>query len=176
MKTQVAIIGAGPAGLLLGHLLRAEGIDCIVLERQTRDHVESRIRAGVLETVTTDLMRRLGTDARLNAEGLIEQGFNLADGDRIIRVDLERLTGKHVTVYGQTELTRDLIAAAPERGLEIVFEAKDVALHDVDGDHPSVTYARNGETVTVDSRFHRRLRRLPWPLAQGDPRRAGPRI
>jgi p-hydroxybenzoate 3-monooxygenase len=153
MKTQVAIIGAGPAGLLLGHLLRAEGIDCVILERQTRAYVESRIRAGVLEMVTTGLMHRLGIDARLKAEGLIEQGFNIADGERVIRVDLTRLTGKHVTVYGQTELTRDLIAAAPERGVEIVFEAKDVALHDIDGDHPSVSYARNGETVTVEADF-----------------------
>jgi p-hydroxybenzoate 3-monooxygenase len=152
-KTGVAIIGAGPAGLLLGHLLRAEGIDCIILERQTRDHVESRIRAGVLETVTTDLMRRLGVDARMNAEGLIEQGFNLADGERLIRIDIGRLTGKHVMVYGQTELTRDLIAAAPQRGLEIVFEAKDVALHDVDSDHPSVTWNAGGETMTVAADF-----------------------
>ncbi len=80
--TKVAIIGAGPAGLLLGHLLRAEGIDCLILERQTRAHVESRIRAGVLETVTTDLLHRLGIDAGLNAHGLKEEGFNLADGDR----------------------------------------------------------------------------------------------
>jgi p-hydroxybenzoate 3-monooxygenase len=153
MKTQVAIIGAGPAGLLLGHLLRAEGIDCVILERQTRAYVENRIRAGVLEMVTTGLMHRLDIDARLKAEGLIEQGFNIADGERVIRVDLTRLTGKHVTIYGQTELTRDLIAAAPGRGLEIVFEAKDVALHDVDGDHPSVTYARHGEGVTVEADF-----------------------
>jgi p-hydroxybenzoate 3-monooxygenase len=107
----------------------------------------------VLEMVTTGLMHRLGIDARLKAEGLIERGFNIADGERVIRVDLTRLTGKHVTIYGQTELTRDLIAAAPERGLEIVFEAKDVALHDVDGDNPSVSYARNGETVTVAADF-----------------------
>ena len=153
LKTRVAIIGAGPAGLLLGHLLRAEGIDCIILERQTRDHVESRIRAGVLETVTTDLMRRLGVDTRMNAEGLIEQGFNLADGERLIRIDIARLTGKHVMVYGQTELTRDLIAAAPDRGLEIEFEAKDVALHDVDSDHPSVTWNVGGETMTVAADF-----------------------
>jgi p-hydroxybenzoate 3-monooxygenase len=153
VKTQVAIIGAGPAGLLLGHLLRAEGIDCIILERQTRDYVESRIRAGVLETVTTDLMKRVGVDARMNAEGLIEEGFNLADGERLIRVDIARLTGKHVMVYGQTELTRDLIAAAPDRGLEIVFEAKDVTLHRVDSDQPSVTYVTGGETITIEADF-----------------------
>jgi p-hydroxybenzoate 3-monooxygenase len=138
VNTQVAIIGAGPAGLLLGHLLTAAGIDCVILEQRDRARVESRIRAGVLETVTTDLMRRLGVDARMNAEGLVEGGFNLAMEDRLIRIDLTRLTGKHVTVYGQTEMTRDLIAAAPERGLRILFEAKDVGLRDIESDRPSV--------------------------------------
>ena len=100
IKTQVAIIGAGPAGLLLGHLLRAEGIDCLVLERQSPDHVLSRIRAGVLEQVTVGLMQWLGLDARLKAEGLVEEGFNLADGERLIRIDVAGLTGKTVVVYG----------------------------------------------------------------------------
>jgi p-hydroxybenzoate 3-monooxygenase len=149
-KTQVAIIGSGPAGLLLGHLLKAEGIDCIVLERQTREHVESRIRAGVLETVTTDLMRRLGLDARMTREAMVEHGFNLADGDMVVRIDIKALTGKTVVVYGQTEITRDLIAAAPERGLEIVFEAEDLALHNVDSAQPRVTYMSQGQAVTVE--------------------------
>jgi len=153
VKTQVAIIGAGPSGLLLGHLLRVAGIDCIILERQTRAYVESRIRAGVLETVTTDLLHRLGIDAGLNAHGLNEEGFNLADGERLIRIEITRLTGKHVTVYGQTEVTRDLIVAAPERGLEIVFEAGDVALHDVDSASPSVTYTAGGQPHTLHADF-----------------------
>lgn len=88
MTTQVAIIGGGPAGLLLGHLLKAEGIECVILERQTREHVESRIRAGVLETVTTDILRRLGLDARMNREAMVEDGFNLADGDMMVRLDI----------------------------------------------------------------------------------------
>jgi p-hydroxybenzoate 3-monooxygenase len=148
-RTQVAIIGSGPAGLLLGHLLKAEGIDCVVLERQTREHVESRIRAGVLETVTTDLMHRLGLDERMNREAMVEDGFNLADGDMLVRIDIKALTGKTVVVYGQTELTRDLIAAAPQRELEIVFEAQDLALHDVDSDQPSVTYTKDGVVTTL---------------------------
>jgi len=152
-KTQVAIIGSGPAGLLLGHLLRAEGIDCVIIERQARDYVESRIRAGVLETVTTDLLKRLGIDAGLNEQGMMEEGFNLADGERLIRIDITKLTGKHVVVYGQTEVTRDLIAAAPERGLDIVFEAKDAAIHDADSDAPYVTYAKNGVSHRIDSTF-----------------------
>ncbi len=153
MKTQVAIVGAGPAGLLLGHLLRAAGIACVVLERRTRAYVESRIRAGVLETVTMDLMRRLGIDARMNAEGLIEGGFNLADGERLIRIDLDALIGRHVMVYGQTELTRDLIAAAAERDLQIVFEADGLVLHDMDSDRPSVSYVADGASVTVEADF-----------------------
>jgi p-hydroxybenzoate 3-monooxygenase len=153
MKTQVAIIGAGPSGLLLGHLLRAAGIDCIVLERQSPDYVLGRIRAGVLETVTTDLMHRLGIDARMNAEGLIEDGFNLADGEHLIRIDIRKLTGKHVTVYGQTEVTRDLMEAAPARGLEIVYEAKDIALHDLEGAAPSVTYTKDGAEHRLQAQF-----------------------
>lgn len=153
MRTQVAIIGAGPAGLLLGHLLRQAGIDSLILERQTRDHVENRIRAGVLETVTTDLLHRLGIDAGLDAAGLREEGFNLANGDRLIRIDVGQLTGKHVTVYGQTEVTRDLIAAAPERSLPIVFEASDVALHDVDGAQPVVTWTEKGEAKRIEADF-----------------------
>src|SRR5690606_1064801 len=120
MKTQVCIIGAGPAGLLLGHLLRAEGIDCLVLERRTPDYVLSRIRAGVLETITAGLMERLGLDRRMKAEGLVHDGFNIANGERLVRIDLKALTGGHVVVYGQTEITRDLMDACPERGLEVI--------------------------------------------------------
>jgi p-hydroxybenzoate 3-monooxygenase len=153
LKTQVAIIGAGPAGLLLGHLLRAEGIDCVIIERAAPDYVLGRIRAGVLERTTTDLLHRLGIDARLNAEGLLEDGFALADGERLIRIDTLGLTGKHVTVYGQTEVTRDLMDAAPERGLEIIYDAADVALHNIEGEAPFVTYRKNGMSQRVDARF-----------------------
>jgi p-hydroxybenzoate 3-monooxygenase len=153
MKTQVCIIGAGPAGLLLGHLLRAEGIECVVLERQAPDYVLGRIRAGVLETITVDLMARLGLDARLRAEGLPHDGFNLADGERLIRIDLKALTGKQVTVYGQTELTRDLMDAREERGLEVIYEAADVALHEVEGDAPFITYSLQGFVHRIDCRF-----------------------
>jgi p-hydroxybenzoate 3-monooxygenase len=146
-RTQVAIIGAGPSGLLLGHALRQAGIDALVVERQSRAYVESRIRAGVLETTTAALMDRLGLGDRMRAQGLVEKGVNLADGRRLIRIDLDRLVGRHVLVYGQTELTRDLIAAAPDRGLEIIWEAKDVALHDVEGS-PRLTWA--GGEVAAD--------------------------
>ena len=153
MRTQVCVIGAGPAGLLLGHLLRAEGIDCVVLERRSPDYVLGRIRAGVLEQVTVGLMERLGLDARLKAEGQPHDGFNLADGERLIRIDMAELTGKQVVVYGQTELTRDLMEAREERGLEVVYDAEDVALHGIDGDAPFVTYRKDGAGQRVDCRF-----------------------
>jgi p-hydroxybenzoate 3-monooxygenase len=153
VKTQVAIIGAGPAGLLLGHLLRAEGIDCVIIERQAPDYVLGRIRAGVLERTTTDLMDRLGINERLHREGLKESGFALADGERMIRIDTLGLTGKYVTIYGQTEVTRDLMDAAPERGLQIIYEAADVSLHDIDGDNPYVTFEKDGVAQRVDAEF-----------------------
>jgi p-hydroxybenzoate 3-monooxygenase len=153
MRTQVAIIGAGPAGLLLGHLLKAEGIDCVVLERQTGAYVLGRIRAGVLEQGTVDLVERLGLDARMKAEGLPHDGFNLADGERMIRIDIKALTGKQVMVYGQTELTRDLMEAAEPRGLEVIYEAADVAPHDIESDAPFVTYTKDGVAQRIDARF-----------------------
>jgi p-hydroxybenzoate 3-monooxygenase len=153
VRTGVAIIGAGPAGLLLGHLLRQAGVDAVILERQTREHVEARIRAGVLERTTTDLLDQLGLAGRMRETGIVERGFNLADGERLIRIELEELTGKQVVVYGQTEVTRDLIEAAPERGLEIIWGADGVALHGVDGDTPSVTFTHQGEPRQVHCDF-----------------------
>ncbi len=153
LKTQVAIVGAGPAGLLLGHLLRAEGIDCVVIERQTPQHVQSRIRAGVLERITVSLIERLGLDARLKAEGLIEEGFNFGDGERTIRIDVAGLTGKTVVVYGQTEITRDLMDAAPARGLQVIYGVENVALHDIAGDAPSVAFDKDGAAHRIEARF-----------------------
>jgi len=153
VKTQVCIIGAGPAGLLLGHLLRAEGVDCVVLEQRAPDYVLSRIRAGVLEQVTVGLMERLGLDARLKAEGLPHDGFNLADGERLIRIDIAALTGQHVVVYGQTELTKDLMDACEDRGLQTIYEVDDVALHDVESDAPYVTFKKDGAEQRIDCRF-----------------------
>jgi p-hydroxybenzoate 3-monooxygenase len=153
MRTQVCIVGAGPAGLLLGHLLRAEGIACVVLERRSPDYVLGRIRAGVLERITVSLMERLGLDARLKAEGLPHDGFNLADGERLIRIDVAELTGKHVVVYGQTELTRDLMHAREERGLEVIYQAENVALHDVESDAPFVTFTQDGAEQRIDCRI-----------------------
>lgn len=153
MKTQVCIIGAGPAGLLLGHLLKAEGIDCVIVERQAPDYVLGRIRAGVLENITVSLMERLGLDARMKSEGLPHEGFNLADGEQLIRIDIADLVGQKVMVYGQTELTRDLMEACEDRGLEVIYEVADVDLCDVEGDVPYVTYSREGSQRRIDARF-----------------------
>lgn len=153
MRTQVAIIGAGPAGLLLGHLLRSANIDCVVIERHTPDYVLGRIRAGVLEQITVDLMCRLGLDERMKAEGLPHEGFSLGFGDRLVRINLAGLTGSGVMVYGQTEMTRDLMDAAPSRGLQTLYECDDVALHDFDGGFPYVTFTRGGVEERVDARF-----------------------
>jgi len=152
-RTQVCIIGAGPAGLLLGHLLLAEGVECVVLERRTPDYVLGRIRAGVLEEITVSLMERLGLDARLKAEGLPHEGFNLADGERLTRIPITELTGKQVMVYGQTEITRDLMEASGPRGLEVVYGAEDLALHAVDSDAPFVTYTHEASGRRVEARF-----------------------
>ncbi|WAT18603.1 4-hydroxybenzoate 3-monooxygenase [Aurantiacibacter sp. MUD11] len=153
MKTDVCIIGAGPAGLLLGHLLKAEGVDCVVIERRSPDYVLSRIRAGVLENITVDLMERIGLDRRLKAEGLVHDGFNLADGERLIRIDIAGLTGQQVYVYGQTEVTRDLMDACEERGLETIYEVEDTALHDIESDAPYVTFDKGGQQQRIDCRI-----------------------
>lgn len=154
MKTQVAIIGAGPSGLMLGHMLRQAGVECVVVERQSADYVLSRIRAGVLEeTSTAQLLRRIGLAERMTAEGLVHDGFNLADGDRLIRIDIARLTGASVIVYGQTEVTRDLMEAAPDRDLPIIYEAGNVELHDIETASPWVSFEKNGETQRIDACF-----------------------
>ncbi len=154
MRTQVAIIGAGPSGLLLGQLLHKAGIDAVILERQTGDYVLSRIRAGILEQVCIDLMDEAGVGQRMHREGLVHGGFDLLiDGHRH-RVDMNRLTGgKNVMVYGQTELTRDLMDARTAAGLSTVYEAANVRVHDFDTANPSVTYDKDGQSHRIECDF-----------------------
>ncbi len=154
MRTQVAIIGAGPSGLLLGQLLAKAGIDAIILERQTGDYVLGRIRAGVIEQVCIDLLDEAGVGARMHKEGLIHEGFDmLYDGQRK-RVDLSKWSvGKKVMVYGQTEVTRDLMDARAAAGLTTVYEAQNVQVHDFDTRHPRVTYEKDGQSHTIDCDF-----------------------
>ncbi|QFU16975.1 4-hydroxybenzoate 3-monooxygenase [Microvirga thermotolerans] len=144
MRTQVAIIGAGPAGLLLGRLLERAGIDAVILERRSQDHVLGRIRAGVLEQGSVALLDRAGVGARMHAEGLVHGGIAISfDGDRH-RFDFRALVGRTVTVYGQTEVTRDLMRARDASGAKTVYEAEDVSLHDLDGDSPKVRFVKDG--------------------------------
>ncbi|WP_398472540.1 4-hydroxybenzoate 3-monooxygenase [Tardiphaga sp.] len=147
MRTKVAIIGAGPAGMLLGQLLHSYGIENVILERQTKDYVLSRIRAGVLEQGTVEMLETLGITGRLHAEGLVHEGIELLFGGQRHRVDLTRASGgKAVTVYGQTEVTRDLMDAREAAGLTTQYLAQDVALHDFDGKNPRVSYTKDGLT------------------------------
>ena len=143
MKTQIGIIGAGPAGLMLGHLLTRAGIDNVILERQSAEYVLGRIRAGVLEQGTADLLEETGAGARMRQEGLPHTGMSLCfDGDEL-RIDLAGLTGKSVIVYGQTEVTRDLMTLRQASGAPTLYEAKGVALHDLDG-RPRISFTKDG--------------------------------
>ncbi|MFT4089313.1 MAG: 4-hydroxybenzoate 3-monooxygenase [Asticcacaulis sp.] len=152
-KTTVAIIGGGVSGLMLSHLLHIEGIDCVVLERQTRAYTEGRIRAGVLEQGTVELLRKVGVNARMDKVGLPHEGFTLLDDDVPFRIDLHNLVGTDVMVYGQTEITIDLMDACAERHIPLVFEAKDVALHGVDSASPYVTYTKDGVEKRLDCQY-----------------------
>jgi p-hydroxybenzoate 3-monooxygenase len=154
MRTQVVIIGSGPAGLLLGQLLHKAGIANVILERQSADYVLGRVRAGVLEQGTVNLLREAGVDSRLKAEGLPHDGFALGFANKRFRIDLKKLTGgKHVTVYGQTEVTRDLMDARKVSGQTSVYEASKVTPLDFDGENPHVTYKANGESHKITCDF-----------------------
>jgi len=153
-RTQVAIIGAGPSGLLLGQLLHKAGIDNVVLERQTGDYVLARIRAGILEQVCIDLMDDVGVGERMHREGLVHGGFEILYAGKRRRVDMNKLTGgKNVMVYGQTELTRDLMDARRDAGLPTVYEAHDVRVSGFDTTTPRATYQKDGKTFELDCDF-----------------------
>ncbi|MBP1139545.1 MULTISPECIES: 4-hydroxybenzoate 3-monooxygenase [Pseudomonas] len=151
MKTKVAIIGSGPSGLLLGQLLQRAGIDNVIVERKAPDYILSRIRAGVLEQGMTDLLREAGVSERMDAEGMIHDGFELAFAGRCERIDLKSLAnGRTVMVYGQTEVTRDLMAARAATGAMTIYDAADVKAHDLKSNSPYLTFVKDGETVRLD--------------------------
>ena len=153
VRTQVCIIGGGPSGLLLAQLLHKQGIESIVLERQTKDHVLSRIRAGVLEQGTVSLLEEAGVGGRMHEEGFAHEGTLISFDNMSFRIDFKALTGKPVMVYGQTEVTRDLYEAREAAGGRIKFEVEGVALHDVESTRPFVTYDRNGTNHRIDCDF-----------------------
>jgi p-hydroxybenzoate 3-monooxygenase len=154
MRTQVAIIGSGPSGLLLGQLLHGAGIDAVILDRVDRPYILGRVRAGVLEQGTVGLMREVGCAARLDAEGLPHDAIEIALGGRTHRIDLAGLTGgKRVTIYGQTELTRDLMDAREAAGARTIYNAGHVSPRDFGGDRPWVRYELDGQTHRIDCDF-----------------------
>jgi len=153
MKTQVAIIGGGPSGLLLAQLLHTRGISSVVLERKTKSYVLSRIRAGVLEQGLVKLMEEAGCAERLHAEGIPHDGTLISYGDEMFRVDFTEHTGTPVIVYGQTEVTRDLYAALEKAGGAIEFNVEDVVIHAADTDTPHVTYTVDGEARRLGCDF-----------------------
>ena len=152
MRTQVGIVGAGPAGLTLALLLRRAGIDCAVIENRSRAYIEQRVRAGLLEQNTVDLMRELGVAARLEREGLAHRGIYLRHEGRTQYVAITDLTGRGITIYGQQEVVKDLVAAAGERGVPLLFEVADVAVHGLEAG-PSVSFSHAGATERLECDF-----------------------
>jgi len=152
-KTQVIIVGSGPAGLLLSQLLHNEGISSIIVDRQSRERIEARVRAGVLEWGSVDALEEAGIGERMYREGLPHDGFDLAfDGDHH-RIDIGGLTEKKVMVYGQTEVTMDLIARRLKQGCEIIFSANDVTPIDVKSNTPKIQYTKDGETFEIEGEY-----------------------
>ncbi len=154
MRTQVGIIGAGPAGLMLSHLLHLQGIESVILESRSRDYVEQRIRAGVLEQGTVDLLRDTGVGERMDRQGLVHEGIDLRFGGRSRRIDFQELTGKGVMVYGQHEVVKDLIAARVRDGAQILFDVSETSVHDLESDRPVIRYRdANGEAAELACDF-----------------------
>ncbi|RYE62143.1 MAG: 4-hydroxybenzoate 3-monooxygenase, partial [Rhizobiaceae bacterium] len=153
MRTQVAIIGSGPSGLLLGQLLTNAGIENVILDRVSKDYILGRVRAGVLEEGMVSMMERAGAADRMHRDGLPHDGFSLAFDGRDHRIDLFGLTGKRVLVYGQTEVTRDLMDQREASGATTIYSAENVAPHDFDGTNPYVTFEREGVSHRIDCDF-----------------------
>jgi len=153
MRTQVAIIGAGPAGLLLAHLLHQRGIECVVLEARSRDYVENRVRAGVLEHQSIDILNAAGVGARMMKEGLLHHGIFLNFAGESHRIDFEELTGRAVMIYGQQEVVRDLIAARLAARQPLYFEVESVSIHGFDTESPRVGFRTGGEQQTLECDF-----------------------
>lgn len=153
MRTQICIVGGGPSGLLLSQRLHRAGIDTVVLERRSRDYVLSRIRAGVLEEGSANMLREAGVGDRMDREGFVHDGVNISTQNRGFRIDIKSLTGKSVMVYGQTEVTRDLYEARDAMGGTVIHEAEDVSLHDLDSPTPFVTFRKDGAEHRIDCDF-----------------------
>lgn len=152
-RTQVVIIGGGPAGSLLSYLLHREGVESMILELRSREHVLSRVRAGVIEHGSAEVLRQAGLGKRMDSEGFVHEGVNLAAGDRMIRIDFRGLTGKSVVIYGQTEVQKDLYRALDQEGITLIDEVPNVVAEDLETDAPSVTFERDGTMHTIKCDF-----------------------
>jgi p-hydroxybenzoate 3-monooxygenase len=153
LKTQVAIVGAGPAGLLLSHLLHLGGVDCVVIESRSRAEIEATIRAGVLEQGTVDLLLQSGVGERMKREGFVHEGIVLRFAGRSHRVALTELTGRAITVYAQHEVIKDLVKVRSDAGGKLLFEVKDAALYDLDSLSPKVRFHLNGKVEEIAAQF-----------------------
>lgn len=153
VRTQVGIVGAGPAGLLLAHLLHQQGVDAVVVEKRSRSYIENRLRAGVLEQGSVETLRECGAGDRMMRQGLVHRGIELSFNDRRHRIDFEALTGRTITVYGQQEVVKDLIALRVESGGELYFEAEETAVHDLEDRKPKIRFRMNGEEREIECDF-----------------------
>jgi p-hydroxybenzoate 3-monooxygenase len=153
MRTQVGIVGAGPAGLVLSQLLHREGIDSVVVEARSREYCEHRVRAGVLEQGTVELLTEMGVGDRMKREGLIHDGVEIRFNGRGHRIDFKELTGRSITIYAQQEVVKDLIAARLAAKAEILFDTEDVSVHDFDSAEPKIRFIKNGEPAEIQCDF-----------------------
>jgi p-hydroxybenzoate 3-monooxygenase len=153
MRTQVGIIGAGPAGLMLARLLHLRGIDSIIIENRSRDYIENRIRAGLIEHWAADMLTEIGVGARLKREGLVHWGINIGINGELHHLDFKKLVDKRVTIYGQQEVVKDLVARRLEDGGPLLFEVDDVSVHDVTSDKPKIRFTHEGNAQEIDCDF-----------------------
>jgi p-hydroxybenzoate 3-monooxygenase len=153
MRTQVGIIGAGPAGLMLARLLHLQGIDSIIIENRSRDYIENRIRAGLIEHWAADMLTDIGVGARLKREGLVHWGINIGINGALHHIDFKKLVDKRVTIYGQQEVVKDLVARRLEDGGPLLFEVDDVGVHDVTSDKPKIRFTHEGKAEEIDCDF-----------------------
>ena len=171
MRTQVGIVGAGPAGLVLGHLLHLSGIESVILESRSREYCQERVRAGLLEQNTVDLLNETGLGERMRREGLVHHGINLRFEGRTHRIDFAELTGRGITIYAQGEVIKDLVDARLAFGGPLFFEVDNVCLREFDSARPRILFQKQGRARGTGLRFHRRLRRLSRRLPAFDSRR-----
>jgi p-hydroxybenzoate 3-monooxygenase len=153
MRTQVGIIGAGPAGLMLARLLHLQGIDSIIIENRSRDYIENRIRAGLIEHWAADMLTEIGVGARLKREGLVHWGINIGINGALHHLDFKKMVDKRVTIYGQQEVVKDLVARRLEDGGPLLFEVDDVSVHDVTSDTPKIRFTHAGKAEVIDCDF-----------------------